>query len=139
MNGLGQVREEVYEALAHAVQERVRNILQDLITVSKHRQDALTAKTRVEILSNTKKQLLLLEKADREDFLKMDRDEMDQLEHIEISRKLDKAYREKLQKKREAEDQKAKTQKANLVASAAIGLTQKSWMTASGDQPVEQV
>jgi len=72
--GLYAAREDVYELLAHAAQERIRDIIQDLVTISKHRQEALTAKTRVEILSNTKRQLLLMEKFDQTDKLDLDDD-----------------------------------------------------------------
>ena len=49
------------------------------------------------------------------------------------AKKLEKVHREKLQKRREAEDQKFKTQKANTVAFAAVGLSQKSWMNPNPD------
>ena len=80
---MARIREDVYDALAYAAQERIRNIIQELVTVSKHRQDALTAKTRVEILSNTKRQLLLLEKLDQEELANLDKEELDQLESLE--------------------------------------------------------
>jgi len=58
--GIKHVKEEVYELLSQAAQERIRNIIDQLIIISKHRDNAITAKTRVEILSNTKRYFISL-------------------------------------------------------------------------------
>jgi len=52
--------------------------------------------------------------------------------HVPQRLKADKDWREKQQKKRDEEDAKQKIQQANVVALAAAGISQPSWMTSSG-------
>ncbi len=128
--GITNVNEEVFELLSLALQRRLMNIISGLNEISKHRVDAGRASFKIKVENDPKKQLWLLERVYEEQLEK---------EHLDIGntapKKPEETEKQKAKKaaiaeKKSGEDVIVKTRLANTTAMAALGLQQKSWMTA---------
>ena len=140
--GIDSVQEEMLDCLTLAAQEYLRAILEELILVSKHREEVTYDKLSITTTRDPKKQLWLLDRQDRE-LKRRDGESKPQEEEIpkqeeEIEERNVAAASDKgvalsatqLKKKRkERDDAVSKAQAANVAALAALGVAKKSWMT----------
>jgi transcription initiation factor TFIID subunit 4 len=63
--GVEQISPEVYTLLSHAVEERLKNLIERLITVSQHRLEIHQEESRCEVACDVKSQLKIFERIDK--------------------------------------------------------------------------
>lgn len=126
--GLTSVSEEVFELIALALQRRLLNIITGMSEISKHRVDAGRLAFKIKVENDPKKQLWLLEKIYEEELDKRKGDLMGTQKAATDDKS--KAKKPAVSEKKASEDVLVKTRLANTTAMAALGVQQKSWMTA---------
>jgi len=129
--GITSVSDDVFDLLALALQRRMLNIITGLVEISKHRVDAGRVSFKIKVENDPKKQLWLIERVYEDQMEKQN----EALRQGQISKpgEQDKSKQKKPvggEKKSSGEDVIIKTRLANTTAMAALGLQQKSWMTA---------
>lgn len=128
--GVAVVNDQVFELLALALQRRLLNIITGMTEISKHRVDAGRLGFKIKVENDPKKQMWLLEKI-YEEQLEREQEELLQGQPSK-SAEAEKAKAKKAAaaEKKTGEDVIVKTRLANTTAMQALGLQQKSWMTA---------
>lgn len=133
--GITAVPEEVFELIGLALQRRLANMITGLSEISKHRVDAGRLSFKIKVENDPKKQLWLLEKVYEEQMDRLQQEDM----MLGPSARLGETAEAKAAKTKKAaaaekraagEDVVVKTRLANTTAMAALGLQQRSWMTA---------
>lgn len=131
--GIEAISSEVWEVLALALKTRLLNILTAVSEISKHRVDAGRVAFKIKVENDPKKQLWLLERV-YEEQLEQQQEALFQGQSAKAGDAADKAKAKKAaggeKKAGGGEDVIVKTRLANTTAMAALGLQQKSWMTA---------
>ncbi|KAL6044393.1 Transcription initiation factor TFIID subunit 4 [Balamuthia mandrillaris] len=115
-----QIHKEVYDHLTCAVEERLRNIIEQLAIISQQRQDTLKDDFKITITSDPRRQLQLIEKREREEQEQRDAEEKErQLKGLkdDSSKKGDR----ETQARRHEEEERIRTRHANITALQAIG------------------
>lgn len=129
--GIATVSDEVFELIALAVQRRLHNIITGISEISKHRVDIGRLGFKIKVENDPKKQIWLLEKVYEE---QMEKQQEALLQGQTVKQgDADKNKAKKpagSEKKSTGEDVIVKTRLANTTALAALGLQQKSWMSA---------
>lgn len=126
--GLTSVNEDVFDLLALAVQRRLGNVISGMAEISKHRVDIKRSSFKIKVENDPKKQLWLLEKLLEE---AEDRMQTGPEDKAAKGKKAGAAGTgEKSKGTGGGEDVLVKARLANTTALAALGVQQKSWMTA---------
>lgn len=129
--GIATVNDEVFELMALALQRRLHNIVTGISEISKHRVDIGRLGFKIKVENDPKKQIWLLEKV-YEEQLEKQQEALLQGQTVKPG-DADKNKAKKptgSEKKTTGEDVIVKTRLANTTALAALGLQQKSWMSA---------
>lgn len=116
-HGIKKVSEELYEFLALAAQNRLRDVVDELGNISKQRLDFYKDEMKIEITSDPRKQLKLIEKREKEEKERRDAEEK---ERALKDKKMD-PEKKKSDQARLEEEEKIRTRTANLTALQAIG------------------
>jgi hypothetical protein len=127
--GLTSVNEDVFDLLALAVQRRLGNVISGMAEISKHRVDIKCSSFKIKVENDPKKQLWLLERLLEE---AADRMQTNPEDKMAKGKKAGAAGTGEKSKGASGggEDVLVKARLANTTALAALGVQQKSWMTA---------
>ncbi|KAL6073581.1 Transcription initiation factor TFIID subunit 4 [Balamuthia mandrillaris] len=115
-----QIHKEVYDHLTCAVEERLRNIIEQLAIISQQRQDTLKDDFKITITSDPRRQLQLIEKREREEQEQRDAEEKEKLKGLKDDSSKKGGDRE-TQARRHEEEERIRTRHANITALQAIG------------------
>ena len=111
-HGIKKVSEELYEFLALATQNRLKDVVDQLGNISKQRLDFYKDEMKIEITSDPRKQLKLIEKREKEEKERRDAEEK---ERALKDKKMD-PEKKKSDQARLEEEEKIRTRTANLTA-----------------------
>ncbi|XP_011692201.1 PREDICTED: transcription initiation factor TFIID subunit 4-like isoform X2 [Wasmannia auropunctata] len=129
-HGLEEPNQEVAALISHAVQERLKNLVEKLAVITEHRIDLIKIDPRYEVTQDVRAQLKFLEDLDRVERRKHEEQEREMLLRAAKSRaKTEDPEQAKLKAKakemQRAEMEALRTKEANLTALQAIGPRKK--------------
>ncbi|KAF2073975.1 hypothetical protein CYY_004720 [Polysphondylium violaceum] len=129
--GIKSNEENVLEVMSLATQDYLRTVLEYLIKVSQQRSELNKEELPSVVTSDTKKQLMMIEKREREDKIRKETEEhekllrevrqQEQLLKKKSDGKENVALREKISKVKQESEERVRTSAANSTALAAIG------------------
>ncbi|XP_010870622.2 transcription initiation factor TFIID subunit 4 [Esox lucius] len=139
--GMSEVGSDVVNLVSQATQERLRDLLEKVTVVARHRQLALKEDFRHVQISDVRSQLRFLEELERLEKQRRDNDEREALLRIARSRCNAEDPDQQLLKQRARELQQLEQaqlehREANLTALAAIGPRKKRPLDSAGSQVV---
>ncbi|KAL6261696.1 hypothetical protein P5V15_006785 [Pogonomyrmex californicus] len=136
-HGLEEPNQEVAALISHAVQERLKNIVEKLAIITEHRIDLIKVDPRYEVTQDVRAQLKFLEDLDRVERRKHEEQERELLLRAAKSRaKTEDPEQAKLKAKakemQRAEMEELRQREANLTALQAIGPRKKPKLDVAG-------
>ncbi|XP_071640993.1 transcription initiation factor TFIID subunit 4 isoform X2 [Temnothorax longispinosus] len=136
-HGLEEPNQEVAALISHAVQERLKNLVEKLAVITEHRIDLIKVDPRYEVTQDVRAQLKFLEDLDRVERRKHEEQEREMLLRAAKSRsKTEDPEQVKLKAKakemQRAEMEELRQREANLTALQAIGPRKKPKLDVAG-------
>ncbi|XP_020282478.1 transcription initiation factor TFIID subunit 4 isoform X2 [Pseudomyrmex gracilis] len=136
-HGLEEPNQEVSALISHAVQERLKNLVEKLAVIAEHRIDFIKVDPRYEVTQDVKAQLKFLEDLDRVERKRHEEQERELLLRAAKSRaKTEDPEQAKLKAKakemQRAEMEELRQREANLTALQAIGPRKKPKLDTAG-------